>query len=420
MKLIFAEKEKQYRTARAGLRDVDKADALTAANPPALQALIETYKDAWNAMVSEEKNGSFTGALTQVPKVQAAIDQLVTTAEEYEKYRTAKAGLTDVVKADALEAADAPALEALIKTYHDEWNAMVDAATVGDFTTALDQVPKVQDAINQLITTAEENDRKATAAVKTVTELSARNLKAKSTAEKIRLLNEVCSGSGAELTDEQKAARRALYKAMEMDPEFLEQDAKARKKIANEMTDTKEKRTKLKKLKKTWKKDPPKGPTKDEKLDLMREALAVQCRALGIDPPPEVVEVDEPPTIVHNDDGSISELIEDGYFNLDDGKIYINTNAKSSFHKSMARALDLALHENSHNYQHELVKQLEDGTLKPGDPEYQQALMFQANDGPRGYVDSKEGDFDTYQKQPQEEHAFSNGPKTSKAILKKL
>src|SRR5262249_6694126 len=156
--------------------------------------------------------------------------------------------------------------------------------------------------------------------------------------------------------------------------------------IANEMTDTKEKRTKLKKLKKTWKKDPPKGPTKDEKLNLMREAIAAQCAALGIDPPPEVVEVDESPKIVRNDDGSTSELIEDGYFNPDDGKIYINTNAKSSFHKSMERALDTALHENSHNYQAKLVKQLEDGTLKPGDPEYQQALMFQANDGPRGYV----------------------------------
>jgi hypothetical protein len=340
--------------------------------------------------------------------------------KEEKAYRTAKAGLTDVDKADALETADSPALRAHIKAYQDAWNDMVNAENAGDFTTALAEVPNVQDAINQLVTAGEENDRKATASVKTVTDLSARDLKAKSTAEKIRLLNEVCSGSGSEMTDEQKAARRALYNAMEMDPEFLKKDAKARKKIAGEMTDSKAKRQKLRKLKRNWKKEPPDGPTNDEKLDLMREALAVQCAAMGIDPPPEVVNVDEPVKIVHNDDGTTDELIDNGYFNPNDGKIYINTNAESSFHEGMQDALDLVLHENSHNYQFKLVAQLEDGTLKPGDPEYEQALMFQANTRPRGYVKSDEGDFDTYQKQPLEEHAFSNGPQTAKAILKNL
>src|SRR5262249_47267164 len=95
LKNIFGEsKEKQYRTARAGLTDVDKADALEADNPPDLQALIKTYQDEWNDMVNAENAGDFKTALAQVPKVQNAINQLVTTAEENkQKYRTAKPGL---------------------------------------------------------------------------------------------------------------------------------------------------------------------------------------------------------------------------------------------------------------------------------------------------------------------------------------
>jgi hypothetical protein len=337
--------------------------------------------------------------------------------KEEKAYRAAFNGLTDVDKADALENTTSPGLKPLAKAYKDEWNAMVDAENAGDFKTALDQVTKVQDAINQLVTAAEEADRKSAAAVTTVKNLSATDLKAKSKAEKIQLLKELRSGS-AEMTDEQKAAQRAVYNAMDLDAEFLKQDAKNRKKIANNMTDTKEKRAKLRKHRKNWKKDPPAGPTKDEKLDLMREAIATQCGVLGIDPPPEVVEVDKPPEIITKPDGKTRTLITNGYFNPNDGKIYINTNARSSFNKRMELALDLALHENSHNYQNMLVKKLEDGTLTSG-PEYEQALMFQANSGPRAYVKGAE-DFETYKKQPLEEHAHLNGPETAKAIVTKL
>src|SRR5262249_35216937 len=76
------------------------------------------------------------------------------------RYLTALNGLTDLDKADALKADNPPDLQALIKTYQDEWNDMENAENAGDLKTALAQVAKVQTAVNQLVTTAEENKQK--------------------------------------------------------------------------------------------------------------------------------------------------------------------------------------------------------------------------------------------------------------------
>jgi hypothetical protein len=83
------------------------------------------------------------------------------------------------------------------------------------------------------------------------------------------------------------------------------------------------------------------------------------------------------------------------------------------------KAIDLAFHENSHNYQNELVKKLENGTLDRNDPAYEQAQLFEINDGPQAYVDGAE-DFDVYKKQPLEEHAHQNGPETAKVFMKAI
>jgi hypothetical protein len=328
------------------------------------------------------------------------------------KYLAAKARLTDQDKAEALKDTTSPALRPLARTYRRELGDMRNAERDEDYRTAFVKVGRVQTAIKELVETASTCDIQATSALETFRGLSATDLKGKSSASKIRLLKELRSGS-AELNSEQKAAQRDIYNSMDLDPAFLNHDAGKRAQIAGAMTNTPQKRAKLRNLKANWKKTPDAGgPTVEEKLQFMRDAIAVQCQALGIDPPPEVLAVDEP----RNPD---TGLIDNGSFDPNTGKISINTNPESSFHKKMAKALDLALHENSHNYQDHLVKKLEAGTLKQGDPEYEQALMFQANSGLRAYVEGKE-DFATYKKQPLEEHAHFNGPQTAKAILKKI
>lgn len=128
---------------------------------------------------------------------------------------------------------------------------------------------------------------------------------------------------------------------------------------------------------------------------------------------------DSPPEIVtYNDPGS-KNLIDNGYFNPNDGKIYLNTDPKASLGRDLATTLDLIFHENSHNYQDKLVKRLDPSSpdpLDPADPEYNQAVLFALNDGPHSYVKGEEN-FEDYKKQPLEEHAHDNGPKTARAVM---
>ena len=62
---------------------------------------------------------------------------------------------------------------------------------------------------------------------------------------------------------------------------------------------------------------------------------------------------------------------------------------------------------------------LENGTLDKKDPAYEEAQLFEINDGPQAYVDGAE-DFAVYKKQPLEEHAHLNGPETAKVFMKAI
>jgi hypothetical protein len=83
--------------------------------------------------------------------------------------------------------------------------------------------------------------------------------------------------------------------------------------------------------------------------------------------------------------------------------------------------IDTVTHENTHNYQSEMLARASE--IGVDDEDYQQLLMFAANEGD-GYVNSTEaqgnGDYDTYKKQPQERHAFKAGNMIGARVFQKL
>src|SRR5262249_38296782 len=80
--------------------------------------------------------------------------------------------------------------------------------------------------------------------------------------------------------------------------------------------------------------------------------------------------------------------------------------------------LDTVIHENTHAYQNKLIKDLNDGTLKEGDLEYEQALLFRENE--QGYVDNSNDNplqAQAYQREPLEIHAMTMGPLVRDGLL---
>jgi hypothetical protein len=213
-------------------------------------------------------------------------------------------------------------------------------------------------------------------------------------------------------TPEQWDAQKEVFRAMTMDPGFVEQEAQTRKQIVQKLVADPAVLKQLKEARAGWS-DPAKCSSKD-KIDVLRKALIAQSEALGFGKEvPGIVEVNTGP----DENGTV-----DNGEMQPDGKIRINMHPESSVH-DFERALDLIFHENSHNYQNKLVKQLEAGQLKPGTPLYNQARMFQANQATEhgSYVRSSDpAEFDDYQRQPIEDHAHTNGPKTAKAVIKAL
>ena len=74
------------------------------------------------------------------------------------------------------------------------------------------------------------------------------------------------------------------------------------------------------------------------------------------------------------------------------------------------------IHENTHNYQDELVKRYIAGDIKESDPLYEQARTFAATHHMDAYVDSDE-DRQGYEKQPEEAQAWEAGDNEAKKLL---
>jgi hypothetical protein len=372
---------------------------------------MQTMNAALKEVTDKEGKKDYAGALALLPGLEAkikAVEDLVAASNAAKKTIDDewKALKSDLDKADAVYPSS-PALKAALKKYSDARHDLATDYKAKNYAAAAKFVEPLKTAVKALLKAAADNDKvagpKAVAAEKAVKDLvKSKKLAGKSNADKIQLLKDLRGPSG-KMTPEYRAAQREVYKTLKLDPKFVEEDKKKRKEIVKTLVPDKAAKAEFKDKRKNWSKQ-----TDDQKIAMIRKAVQAQSKVLGI-PAPEIVKVNDPPK-----DG----LITNGYFNPDDGKIYINLNPASSVN-DFEKAIDLAFHENSHNYQNELVKKLENGTLDKKDPAYEQAQLFEINEEPQAYVDGAE-DFAVYKKQPLEEHAHLNGPETAKVFMKAI
>lgn len=222
--------------------------------------------------------------------------------------------------------------------------------------------------------------------------------------DKISLLKDL-RGCSKSMTDEQREAQREIYLSLSLDKKLLEHDKKKREEITETIFKNSELASDLQKAKEEWQSwDAPK------KKALLKKVLNVQARALYGEDGPELDEFDEGPT---------SAGVKQGGFKLSSGKIRINVNPAAPFQRDFQTTLGTLLHENTHKFQFVLLDKLKKGELTEDDPLYAEALLFEVNTEGQGYVNGAE-DYQTYVKQPTEEHAHSNGPKSVRAIIKRL
>jgi hypothetical protein len=223
--------------------------------------------------------------------------------------------------------------------------------------------------------------------------------------QKIGLLKALSTpeGEGKMPSPEMKRLYTAMGKAG-LDEEFENRDKPKRDKVLAELKD------KVGKYRENWKKLPP-----EDRKKAMQEALAIHCKEFKINPAPEIKLFREVPTDSPKLKGKLSN---EGFYDVEDDKLYINE--KASQFDDFAEAMDTVVHENTHNYQHRLIKLIDDGKLTEGHPLYDQAMFFKLNNLPGCYADTdhlvkKEGpDYDAYKGQPMEAHAWKAGGEVKK------
>lgn len=201
------------------------------------------------------------------------------------------------------------------------------------------------------------------------------------------------------VTAKQREQQRKVYLATKMDEDFLEHEAERREELVKAFKGDKE----MKKAAKDWK-----GTDWNKRKALLQRVANQQCKAFGFDPVPTIRLVDL---------GGSKLAVTNGYFDPTTKTIVINTNPASSAN-DFKKAVDLILHENSHHYQDQLCTGMIDPDKRDARLETQVDL-FKANDEGGGYVTGGEH-FETYQKQPLEDHAHFAGPEGAAGIMAAL
>jgi hypothetical protein len=253
---------------------------------------------------------------------------------------------------------------------------------------------------------------KAQATIEKATPEELAEMARKSYAECNALVENLRQGDPSTL-EQRRAAMAKLFKAIPLDPKFQAKDDAKRRGVLDALKDP---ASGLAEAAKNWNKMPNPRLNKDgqpdpasmQKIKVLETALAIQCRQLGIDPPPKVKLFSDPASKV--DDHQKQTCA--GHYDPTDGNIYLNDQSPT-IQNDFDNALDTIIHENTHNYQNKLMADLEAGKLKPGDDDYEQAMMFRLNSGKGGYIDSGDG----YPEQPLERHAWQAGGEARKLFF---
>ena len=217
---------------------------------------------------------------------------------------------------------------------------------------------------------------------------------------------------GTNKDDPKRVAMRKLYTAMSLDPTFMAQDDSTRTAMLEALKDKKQE---LKDAQQNWS-----SMTDKQKLDLMKMLADQQCASFKFPLPKDGFEPFNDPNSTNNGSYSPGDLAADP----PQDKISVNT-AQPVFHDFEA-ALDLVFHENGHKYQSTLVRAMRSPKGTPPwltetntDPPFTQARMFDLGNHGGTYVKGGE-DYEIYKKQPEEDHAWTIGPRTAQMLIDML
>lgn len=267
--------------------------------------------------------------------------------------------------------------------------------------------PALKAELDKLIS---EAPQKAQVAKKFVTEKSDQELKALGVDKKIALVTFLRQGDEKTLPERRKALAK-LYSATELDDKFLAGDNDKRDNVlkslqATQITTSDGQKRELSTIRKDWAK-----VGKEDRQLVLKDVLRIQCEQMKINPP-EVKMFSEPSSKVSED----KQVECAGYHQ--NGVIFVN-DVSDSF-DDFDDLLDTVIHENTHNYQRELVIKLEAGELEDENgnksDEYDQAVMFQLNSGD-AHFEGSATDTGGYMACPKERHAWLAGGEASKLFV---
>lgn len=400
----------EYLAAREGLKKKENAATQALAGDVIGTALVKAQSDfnqALSSVTSHVSAEKWQDASDALKALETACDAAVKARTDYNDaksaYQSGSAGL-DQKASDAIgkfrKSSEFWKVAAKLETANNERKKAASGKDYHAAQAALQQVTALIGEINTLESQHAQKVQDAEKLVEEIDNLSVENLKGKTPKQKVEMLQKLMQADvkGDPPSDIRKAQHK-IYQAMDMDPDFVDREKTFYEDVAKDLASNND----VKNARTGWG-----GKSQDDKLKVIRKIVEVQSKKLGFEPP-EVVPIDKAPS---------GGLITNGYFSSNDGKIYINFNGASSVH-NFAKAVDLAIHENAHNWQNRLVEDFNAGKIDESHPNYTQAMMFAINKQPGGYVKGEES-FQVYKKQPMEDHSHMTGPHAASALIDEL
>jgi hypothetical protein len=282
------------------------------------------------------------------------------------------------------------AVPAKAKEFRDRFNKARDAndpAALKAILAELTSLPALQQY-------KQEGPAKARQALTDVKALAPEDVKGLAVEKRIDLLQGLRRGGGVKDPD-CKSAMEKLFQGMDLEPEFKKANELKRQKVLADL-----------KADPIFKTARSRWTTlgEEEKLAVLKKAQQIQCAGMGVKEIPFTTFKQGPQ---QTSEGKTAYLMG-GFFQGPPREIMFNTAAPDF--NNFDEMFDTVIHENTHNHQCELIEQLEAGLLPKGSPEYNQAVLFQLNTNPLGYL----GDGPAYEAQPKEQHAWLAGGEARK------
>jgi hypothetical protein len=422
--------------------------------PDSLKDLKAEVKTAHDDTTGERDGGNYGEALKELETLKAKVAPALLAKKKHlaalKEYDAAIKTLRP--RDEAAKKIKTPPPDNL-KDLHDKYteakNAVLDAQNKRDYPDAVKKVKTLAGAIDKLLAkrlpdllkdvdTAVGDSGTKDGAKDVVEQLAPEEIAKLGAQKQVGLLKKL--RSGGEPTGAHFDARCKIYVSTPMDAKFVKADTKRRKKIVKDL----KKDPKFQDAKAKW----DTAYTEEDKKKFLEHAAKKQCEAMGHTGTDPVL------TFIRNrkcrntwdpcadncrDGNAVEWDVDDsdepqacptcgdanGFYGsmgqCDGGApatIEVNTDSKLHQLDNFGEILDTVIHENTHAYQNKLIKDLNDGTLKEGDPEYEQALLFRENE--QGYVDNDNNNplqAQAYQHEPLEIHAMTMGPLVRDGLL---